>query len=58
MFEISEPIRRLIMERADAGQIKQAARAEGMVTLRDAAVRKMLDGVTSFEQVIAVTRED
>jgi hypothetical protein len=29
-----------------------------MVTLREAAVRKMLDGVTSFEQVVAVTRPD
>jgi type II secretory ATPase GspE/PulE/Tfp pilus assembly ATPase PilB-like protein len=58
MFDISDPIKTLIMKRADATQIKKQARAEGMQTLREAAVRKMFDRVTSFEQVIAVTRSD
>ena len=55
---VSDPVKRLIMDRADASHIKRAARAEGMSTLREAAVRKMLDGVTSYEQVVSVTRED
>ena len=58
MFEVSDEIKRLIMARENAGVIKEAARREGMLTLREAAVRKMLDGVTSFEQVAAVTQED
>ena len=58
MFEVSEPIKRLIMDKSDASLIKKTARAEGMQTLREAAVQKMLDGITSYEQVIAVTRED
>jgi len=58
MFEVSEGIKRLIMDRADASRVKQCARSEGMLTLREAAVRKMLDGVTSYEQILAVTRDD
>jgi general secretion pathway protein E len=58
MFEVSEEVKRLIMQRADAGTIKTQARREGMMTLREAAVQKMLDRVTSYEQVLAVTRED
>ncbi len=58
MFEITEPIKRLIMQRADAGQVKTQARKEGLVTLREAAVRKMLAKVSSYEQILAVTRAD
>ncbi len=58
MFEVSEGVKSLIMERAHATQIKEQARKEGMITLREAAVRKMLDQVSSYEQVVAVTRED
>lgn len=58
MFEVSEPVKRLIMDKANASQVKEQARREGMLTLREAAVRKMLAKQTSYEQVIAVTRED
>jgi general secretion pathway protein E len=58
MFELTDRLRRLVMDRADAGSIKRQARVDGMMTLREAAVQKMLDRVTSFEEVVAVTRED
>ena len=38
--------------------MKIKARDEGMRTLREAAVQKMLDGITSYEQVMSVTRSD
>ena len=58
MFECTEAVQQLVMERAHAGQIKEVARREGMLTLREAAARKMLDRTTSYEQVIEVTRRD
>jgi general secretion pathway protein E len=58
LLEISDEIKRLVMERAHATRIKAAARGEGMKTLREAAVARMLERTTSYEQVIAVTRED
>ncbi|HZO15149.1 MAG TPA: GspE/PulE family protein [Polyangiaceae bacterium] len=58
VFELSDTLRKLIMQRADATLIKKQARIEGMRTLREAAVAKMLERVTSFEEVVSVTRPD
>ncbi|MBM4373711.1 MAG: type II/IV secretion system protein [Deltaproteobacteria bacterium] len=58
LFEISDAVRRLVMKRADATLIKAEARREGMLTLREAAVRKLLAGETSLEEVLAVTHPD
>jgi len=58
MVEVTDAIKELIMDRVDAGKMKVKARDEGMRTLREAAVQKMLDGITSYEQVMSVTRSD
>jgi general secretion pathway protein E len=58
MFEVGDAVKALVMQRADAGTIKVQARREGMVTLREAAVKKMLARITSYEQVLAATRID
>ena len=47
-------IRGLIGERADAPEIFKAATSEGMVTLRECAIKKMAHGVTTFEEVMGV----
>jgi len=38
--------------RADAELIRTTAVAEGLVTLREAAVRKMLNGENTFDEII------
>jgi general secretion pathway protein E len=58
MCEITEPIRELILARASSAQIKRQAQQDGMLTLRQAAVKQLLDGITSFEEVLAVTGQD
>jgi general secretion pathway protein E len=58
LIEVSDAVRRLIMQRADATQVKAEARREGMLTLREAAVQKLLAGETSLEEVLAVTHPD
>jgi general secretion pathway protein E len=48
----------LILKNADAQTIKRAAQAQGMDTLRDDGARKVLDGLTTVEEVVAATQED
>jgi len=57
MMEVNQPIRRLISARADDRTIHDEACRGGMTTLREAAVTVMLAGETTYEQVMAVTRE-
>jgi len=57
VMEVNEKIRTLIAEKADAEFIKRTAIADGMVPLREGAVRKMLNGETTFDEVIRVTGE-
>lgn len=55
---ISDSIRELIIKNADAVTIRKAAMKEGMITLREAGIKKMLEGVTTFEEVMMLTQED
>ena len=41
----------------DANEIHHAGRIEGMEPLRDAAVRKLADGITTFEEIVRVTAD-
>jgi general secretion pathway protein E len=50
-------IRRLIGSGADADEIRREAVANGMVRLREAAIRKLATGLTSFEEVVRVLGE-
>jgi type II secretory ATPase GspE/PulE/Tfp pilus assembly ATPase PilB-like protein len=44
-------------EKADFKAIKVQSKKEGMKTLRDDAVRKLLEGQTSYQEVSGVTWE-
>jgi general secretion pathway protein E len=55
ILPIDEKIKELINEGADVQRIKREAVRNGMRTLRQAALRKLADGVTSFEEVLRVT---
>jgi general secretion pathway protein E len=57
MLDIGRRIRTLINEGKDANEIHHAGRIEGMEPLRDAAVRKLADGVTTFEEIMRVTAD-
>jgi type II secretory ATPase GspE/PulE/Tfp pilus assembly ATPase PilB-like protein len=51
---ISEGLRRLILQRASADDLRDAARAEGMGTLRANGLEKIRAGVTSAAEVLRV----
>ncbi len=54
----TDGLKNLVIANADAGVIKRKAVEGGMKTLRDDGVRLVLDGVTTFDEVLRVTRED
>jgi type IV pilus assembly protein PilB len=51
---VSEAIERLIVERKSADEIGRVASAEGMVTLREDGLERVLQGVTSIEEIARV----
>lgn len=57
VLSVTEAMRDLIDQEASADMIRQAACKEGMVTLRENAVGKMLEGQTTYQEVIRVTWE-
>ena len=61
IFEVlvmTDEIRDLIVSRASTEEIARAARRAGMATLRDDAIRKAAQGVTTLSEVIRVTRKN
>jgi type IV pilus assembly protein PilB len=52
---ITDEIRKLIIGRASAMEIGRLATTQGMKTLRDAALGRVRDGVTTLEQTLVVT---
>ncbi len=57
MMPLSEPIRRLIMQKANASDLRREALAEGMLPMYDDGLRKVLAGTTTLEEVLRATRE-
>ncbi|MDY6904791.1 MAG: type II secretion system ATPase GspE [Thermodesulfobacteriota bacterium] len=59
IFEImvlDENIKKMILTTHDSGRIEAAAIRQGMTTLRDDGIRKVLEGVTSIAEVLRVTQ--
>ena len=54
----SDRIRALAAERAPSNEIKKAATEEGMMTLRMDGWDKVLQGVTTVDEVLRVTKTD
>jgi type IV pilus assembly protein PilB len=54
VMAVTEQIERLAVERASADAIRVVAREQGMVTLRDDGLAKVLQGVTSIEEILRV----
>lgn len=58
VLRVTEPIEELIIKRAPSAAIRDAARAGGMRTLREAGLVKVLEGETSFAEVLEHTVSD
>jgi general secretion pathway protein E len=55
---MSDTIRGMVMRHVTAGEVRQQAIAEGMQTMYENGLSKAVDGVTTIEEVLRVTRED
>ncbi len=58
ILEVTDNIRELIVEKATSNKIKEVAKKNGMITLRESALRKAIAGLTTIEEVIRVTGSD
>lgn len=54
VMTVTEAIERLIVERKSADEISRVASAEGMITLREDGLERVLQGVTSVEEISRV----
>ncbi len=55
LMYLNDDMRDMIMRNASTDEIRNAARANGMVTLRDAGINSIFDGTTTAEEVIRET---
>ena len=58
LLNLSDRIRELILDRRPASEIRRAAQEEGMAFLRESALQKVLDGVTTLREINKVTFVD
>jgi general secretion pathway protein E len=57
LLVLNDVVRRLALAKADAGQMRDAAVQAGMVTLRFDGARKVVQGMTTPEEVMLMTAE-
>jgi type IV pilus assembly protein PilB len=55
LLDVTDNIRELILERRPGSEVRRAARSEGLTSLRESAVAKVLTGVTTLHEINRVT---
>lgn len=56
VLRVTEKVAKLIMERSDANSIEKVAMADGMITMKQDGYLKVLEGITTMEEVIRVAQ--
>ncbi len=56
VLEMKDRIQKLVMEKANAGEIEEAAIEGGMTTMLDDGIQKAVLGVTTIEEVLRATK--
>ena len=54
---LDDAIKNLILRTTDANAIKRKAVENGMLTVRDDGAQKVIDGITTIEEVVRVTQQ-
>ena len=57
-MSVSKAMQALILQDASGLALAQQAQREGLRSLREIGLRKVLSGVTSLDEVLAATRSD
>src|SRR5215467_13221384 len=55
LLDVTDHIREIILERRPGSEVRRAARSEGLPSLRESAVAKVLTGVTTLHEINRVT---
>jgi general secretion pathway protein E len=55
-LRMTESIKGLLLQTSDSNQINKAARTEGMVSLREDGIQKVIEGKTTISEVLRVTQ--
>ena len=58
LLDLSDPIREMILDKRPASEIKRLAASEGMTFLRDSALLKVAEGVTTIELLAKLLAAD
>ena len=58
IMNMSEKLKELVLKGASSMEIKKAAREEGMVTLREAGIELIKQGITTLDEVLSKTNND
>jgi general secretion pathway protein E len=58
MLLVDETIRGMIIDRVQSSRIKEDARRQGMLTLRDCGWSRVVAGLTTVDEVLRVTQDD
>ena len=58
VMPLTETVRQMIMSGEEAKSITKQARKEGMTTLRENALKMMVKGATTYQEVLRVTVEE
>jgi type II secretory ATPase GspE/PulE/Tfp pilus assembly ATPase PilB-like protein len=56
-LEIDEELRKMISERASSADIETRAREKGMLTMIEDGFAKCIQGITTVEEILRVTKE-
>lgn len=55
LLALNDEIREMILARKSAAEIKKKAKEDGMVFLREAAIEKVVEGLTTLQEINKVT---
>ncbi len=59
LMELDTTLREMVFKRESHNNLREYSRMRGMVTLMEDGLRKVFDGITSFEEILSLThRED
>lgn len=58
VMRFSDSLKEMVLQGSPAAELKSAAIRQGMLTLRMSGIRKVLDGVTTTEEILRVTMAD
>lgn len=55
VMEISDAVKEVMTDKVSLTALRDVAKSDGILTIRECAIRKMLEGITTYEEVVRIT---